>query len=314
MSILQVLTFLSCMFLFDQKPKLLFISLFFHFCSCTKYCLQYLHTVLYQLSPGYYTHQTLLSYVQLASQQAKQSSHVYEYVCKAVWVWNTLKSAGFFTDNLWFGYWLTISSRVARASRTGRQSHLQYWRRERHKRKENTSHRNITNKIGPCVCLFVPLLRTIFMSRTQFQRFMCCIKKESLQFSDDGVEECPRAPEHSGCLWCLMAVLMWVHRGLSLFSTTQSPSVASPCLSPTSSVRVLLLLLASKTGQPSTQQHGSRCPGPGAVIRPADLAGTCGDKEGMITFNHFVYLCVRFSQDKAVLHNLRWMGRFMSTT
>lgn len=197
MSILQVLTFLSCMFLFDQKPKLLFISLFFHFCSCTKYCLQYLHTVLYQLSPGYYTHQTLLSYVQLASQQAKQSSHVYEYVCKAVWVWNTLKSAGFFTDNLWFGYWLTISSRVARASRTGRQSHLQYWRRERHKRTENTSHRNITNKIGPCVCLFVPLLRTIFMSRTQFQRFMCCIKKESLQFSDDGVEECPRAPRLS---------------------------------------------------------------------------------------------------------------------
>lgn len=50
------------------------------------------------------------------------------------------------------------------------------------------------------------------------------------------------------------------------------------CLSPfltLSSVRVLLLLLPCETGQPGAEQHGAGCSRPRAIVRPADLTGTC---------------------------------------
>lgn len=68
----------------------------------------------------------------------------------------------------------------------------------------------------------------------------------------------------------------------SPFSRTARGLCLSPCLSGAlslSSVRVLLLLLPCETGQPGAEQHGSCRPGPCAVIRPADLAGTCGGEQ-----------------------------------
>lgn len=56
-----------------------------------------------------------------------------------------------------------------------------------------------------------------------------------------------------------------------------------------SSVRVLLPLLPGETGQPGAQQHGGRRPGPRAVIRPANLTGTCeGRAEDIISFHPFI--------------------------
>lgn len=40
----------------------------------------------------------------------------------------------------------------------------------------------------------------------------------------------------------------------------------------------MLLLLPGETGQPGAQQHGGGRPGPRAVIRPANLTGTCEGK------------------------------------
>lgn len=50
-------------------------------------------------------------------------------------------------------------------------------------------------------------------------------------------------------------------------------------------------LLPGEAGQPGTQQHGSRRPGPGAVIRPANLTGPCeGRAEDIMYFNPVFFL------------------------
>lgn len=67
------------------------------------------------------------------------------------------------------------------------------------------------------------------------------------------------------------------------FAALPLTAVAAAALS---SVRVMLLLLPGKTGQPGAQQHGGRRPGPRAVIRPANLTGTCeGKAENVISLH-----------------------------
>lgn len=65
-----------------------------------------------------------------------------------------------------------------------------------------------------------------------------------------------------------------------------------------SSVRVMLLLLPGETGQPGTQQHGRRRPSPRAVIRPADLTGTCeGKAEDVISLHPFLLIGLTVSRN-----------------
>lgn len=65
-----------------------------------------------------------------------------------------------------------------------------------------------------------------------------------------------------------------------------------------SSVRVMLLLLSGETGEPGAQQHGSRRPGPRAVIRPADLTGTCeGKAEDVISLHPFLLIGLTVSRN-----------------
>lgn len=109
----------------------------------------------------------------------------------------------------------------------------------------------------------------------------------------NGVPWC-RAPYRLLCLMCCT--------GVSAQSQTTLPFVALPAcarLSPARfSVRVLLLLLSGETGQPGAQQHGCCRPGPCAVIRPANLAGTCKGKQRIQDNNLFslYFICASVSR------------------
>lgn len=104
----------------------------------------------------------------------------------------------------------------------------------------------------------------------------------------------------------VLDVLYWCESTESESSPFLSHRLPVPRLSlMLSSVRVLLLFLPGETGQPGAQQHGGRRPGPRAVIRPANLAGTCKEKQRIQDNNIFTlyfFICASVSRVSPKTH------------